>query len=551
MNHHYTIGLDYGSLSARGVLVNCETGAMIAEAVMEYPHGIISQKLPTGVMLTGEWMLQHPADYTKALEYIVPQLLKLSQVNASCIVGICIDFTASTVIPLDKNFRPLCLNPRYENRPHAWPKLWKHHGAHSQAMLLTELCKEMELPYLDWYGGSISPETLIAKVIQVFQEDRDIYEKTDCFMEASDYLTSLLVGHPVFGASAASAKALWSPDQGYPSQEVFQAIDPQLSDLPSKLMNRFADSKCLYPGEKVGTLCAQMAAKLGLKEGISVSAPQMDAYAAMPGLSITSPGTAMMVIGTSTGIMLLSDKRHPVPGVTACLPDTYYPGLFGYGSGQASVGDTFDWFVKHCVPADYHAAASESEISIHDYLSDLVKDLSPGDTGLIALDWFNGNRSCLANGRLSGMVLGLTLDTQPEHIYRALLEGTAFGARVILESYEKAGVPIKDIVICGGIALKNPFMMQIYADVLGKQIRVSRCTQAPALGSAIYAAAAAGLGNVYQMTGHMGCKEYLSYSPDPTVQCRYEHLYSEYLKLHDYFGRGNNPVMEYLSQIRK
>jgi len=551
MNNHYTIGLDYGSLSARGVLVNCETGVIIAETVMEYPHGIISHKLPAGAILTGEWMLQHPADYTKALEYIVPQLVKLSQVNVSCIVGIGIDFTASTIIPLDKDFQPLCLNPLYENRPHAWPKLWKHHGAHAQAKLLTELCKEMQLPYLDWYGGSISQETLIAKAIQVFQEDRDIYEIIDCFMEASDYITSLLTGRPVFGASVATAKALWSPDHGYPSPEFFHAVDPQLINFPLKLMDRFTGSTCLYPGEKAGTLCMQMATKLGLKEGISVSAPQMDAYAALPGLGIVSPGTAMMVIGTSTGIMLLSDKNHHVPGVTACLPDTYYPGLYGYASGQASVGDTFDWFIKHCVPADYHEAASAAGISIHDYLSDLVKNLSPGDTGLIALDWFNGNRSCLANGKLSGMILGLNLNTRPEHIYRALLEGTAFGARVILESYEKVGIPIKDIVICGGIALKNPFMMQIYADVLGKPIRVSRCTQAPALGSAIYAAAAAGLGNVYQMTERMGYTEYLHYAPDPTTQSRYEHLYSEYLLLHDYFGRGKNPVMEYLSQIRK
>lgn len=551
MNNQYTIGLDYGSLSARGVLVNCESGAIIAEAVMEYPHGIISQKLPAGATLSGEWMLQHPADYIQALEYIVPQLLSTSQVSPADIVGICVDFTASTVIPLDRSFRPVCLDPLYENRPHAWPKLWKHHGAHAQAKLLTKLCRELGLPYLDWYGGSISPETLIAKVIQVFQEDRDIYEKTDCYMEASDYITSMLIGQPVFGASAASAKALWSQKEGYPSQTLFEAVDPQLVDLTSKLMHRFADSKCLYPGEKAGTLCAQMAAKLGLKEGISVSAPQMDAYAAMPGLGIASPGTAMMVIGTSTGIMLLSDQNQPVPGVTACLPDTYYPGLYGYGSGQASVGDTFGWFINHCVPAGYHAAASTAGISTHDYLSNLVKDLSPGDTGLLALDWFNGNRSCLANGRLSGMILGLNLDTRPEHIYRALLEATAFGARVILESYEKAGISINSIVICGGIALKNPLMMQIYADVFGKHILVSRCTQAPALGSAIYAAAAAGLGNVYQMTARMGCTEYLRYTPDPIAQSRYEHLYSEYLLLHDYFGRGNNTVMEYLSQIRK
>lgn len=551
MKKQYSIGLDYGSLSARGVLVNCETGAILAEATMEYPHGIISHQLPSGVQLSGEWMLQHPSDYTIALENIVPRLLIQSCVDPKQIVGLCIDFTASTVIPLDGNLRPLCLDPIFEGRPHAWPKLWKHHGAHVQAKILTDLCKKMELPYNDWYGGSISPETLTAKVIQVFQEDRDVYNHVDCFMEASDYITSLLTGSAVFGASAASAKALWSTEMGYPSQEFFGSIDPDLTDLPAKLMGHFPSGKCIYPGEKAGTLCAAMAERLGLAEGIAISAPQMDAYAAMPGLGIASPGTAMMVIGTSTGIMLLSDTYHSVPGVTACLPNTYYPGLYGYGSGQASVGDIFDWFVKNCVNAEYQSNASHRGLSIHEYLTELAEKAEPGDTGLVALDWFNGNRSCLANGRLCGMILGLTLNTRPEHIYRTLLEATAFGARVILEAYEKAGIQIDRIAVCGGIALKNPLMMQIYADVLGKPVFVSLCSQAPALGSSIYGAAAAGLGNIYQMVEKMGCKEYLCYSPNQAHQSKYDTLYQHYIMLHDYFGLKNNTLMENLSLTRK
>lgn len=543
MTNCYTIGIDYGSLSARGVLVNVQNGGVEAEAVMDYPHGLL-ETLPDGTPLKSEWVLQDPDDYLETLYFVVDSLLKQSGVEPKQIIGIGLDATASTPLPLDADFRPLCKDARYAHRPHAWLKLWKHHAARPQAEQLAQVCREQERPYLDWYGGMISQECLLAKVTQIFQEDREIFDAADCIIEVGDYLVSLLAGKPAFSASAAAAKAFWSPKQGYPDDRFFAAIDPELADLPrKKLMDHFPERTVCLPGELAGRLCPAMAEKLGLCPGIAVSAFQMDAYAGMPGLGICEAGKMMMVVGTSTAILLLSEDAPLVEGVTACIPDAMMPGLWGYASGQASVGDGFQWFVDTCVPGSYAAAARERGISMHSYLTELAQPLKPGETGLLALDWFNGNKSVLMTSRLSGMFLGLTLKTKPEHIYRAMLEATAFGARKVVEAYEKKQVPIREIVACGGIACKNPFMMQMYADVLRKPLRVSLCTQAPALGSAIYAAAAAGEGDIFAAADRMGSRQTRLYLPNAENQEAYEALYQEYSLLHDYFGRGENAVM--------
>ena len=556
MEKKYTIGLDYGSLSGRAVLADTCDGRIAAEAVMEYPHGIMDSLPLDGSPLKGQWCLQNPQDYVDVLEDVIPQLLKKSGIDPKAVVGLGVDFTASTVIPLDKDFKPLSSHEAFSGRPHAWTKLWKHHGAGEQAEKLTNLCREQGLPYLDWYGGRISVECLMAKVLQVFEEDRDCFEAADCFVEGADYITSLLAGEPVFGGSIAAAKAMWSREAGYPGDSFFRKLDESLKGLPEKkLIDHFPAGKIGYPGEQVGRLCPAMADRLGLLPGIAISAPQMDGYAAMPGIGMVKPGSLMMIIGTSTGIMALSREKRKVEGATACLPDTFYPGLWGYASGQASVGDGFEWFIQSCVPERYAREARKQKMNLHQYLTELASPLEPGQTGLIALDWFNGNKSCLGNSRLSGMLLGLRLQTKPEHIYRALLEATAFGARRIKEAYEKAGIVIEEIAACGGIAGKNPLLMQIYADVLGMPIKVSLCSQAPALGSAIYAAAAAGqetgYADIFEAAKSMGNDQHVMYVPKEENRLPYDELYQEYCTLHDYFGRGQNRVMERLSQAGK
>ena len=363
-------------------------------------------------------------------------------------------------------------------------------------------------------------------------------------------------GLPVFSTPPACAKAFYDSKTGYPDSRFFAAFHPAFAHLPQeKLMNRFAQHVLVHPCQKGGELCPEMAQALGLCAGTAVVAGHMDSYTPMAALGIDKPGIMMMILGTSAAILLLSDQQRPVKGVTASLPDIFFPGLWGYASGQASVGDGLQWFAEHCVPGAYEREAERQNLSIQQYLTQLAQNLSPGETGLICLDWLNGNKSCLGNPRLSGMFLGLNLQTRPEQIYRAMLEATAFGARVIVEAYRSAGVPVNEIRACGGIAHKNPLMMQIYADVLGVPIAVSRCTQAPALGAAIYAASAAGeqtgYPDVFAAVESMADRTFLVYTPNEQHQAAYETLYSEYCTLHDYFGCGENRIMERLYHQRK
>ena len=550
----YTIGVDYGSLSGRGVLVDTADGRIAAEAVMSYPHGAMNNCLPDGTPLPAEWVVQHPADFRQVLHVVVPELLKQSGVSPEQVVGIGIDFTSATVVALDEQLRPLCEQPEYASVPHAWPKMWKHHAAAAQAKRLTQVAKEQGRPYPERHGGSIPSESMIPKVVQTLQEAPEVYDKIACFMEAGDYLTSWLVGGPVRSLSMAAARALWLEDSGYPDNDFLCAVDPGLKDMPKqKLADRFPNCVSGYPGQKVGVICQEAAQELGIPAGIAVSAPQMDAYAAFPGIGIAEPGIMMLVMGTSTAILMMGEKKN-VEGITACVPDIVLPGHYGYGSGQSSVGDCFQWCIENCVPEAYAQEAKRLGISLHQYLSQLAAPLKPGQTGLIALDWLNGNKSCLANSKLSGMILGLNMKTKPEHIYRALQEATAFGCRVIVEAYEKSGVPVKEIVACGGIAGKNPVLVQMYTDILGKPLRLSRCTQGPALGSAIYAAAAAGeqtgYEDIYAAIRGMSYDDSVLYIPNLENQRAYEELYQWYVQLHDYFGRENRQLMEYFSDKR-
>ena len=544
-NAQYTIGLDYGSLSCRGVLADVSNGRVIAEAMLAYPHAVMDKALPDGTPLHGEWCLQHPGDFVLALETVVPELMHKSGIAKEQVVGIGVDCTSSTPMPVDADFRPLSENPAFAGRPHAWLKMWKHHGAASQAEKIDRVCHEMEQKYLNWYGGKINSECMLAKVLQVFEEDREVFNAADAFIEMGDYLTSLLAGRPAFSTTLASAKSFWGMKEGYPDGEFYAALHPELHNLPEKLMEHYPDHIIARPGECVGGLCTEMAEKLGLCAGIAVSAAQMDGYSPMLSLGIADEGEMMMIIGTSTGIMILSREPKRVEGVTACLPDTYYPGFWGYGSGQASVGDGFQWFSENCVPAAYENEAVKRGLHIQQLLTEKAEKLTIGESGVMALDWINGNKSVLGNSRLSGAFIGMTLTTRAEHLYRALLEATAFGARIVVEAFRGAGVPVKAIRACGGVAGKNPLMMQIYADVLGVPLQVSRLTQAPALGTAIYAAAAAGVHeDVFAAVRAMSDSDCITYMPKPENQAAYEELYEEYVLLHDYFGRGQNRVME-------
>ena len=541
MDSTCTIGLDYGSLSCRGVLACTEDGSLLAEAEFPYPHGVLYDALPDGTPLPPQWAVQYPQDYVDALERVIPALLRESGLPPEAVIGLGIDTTASTVVAVGRDLTPLCRIPGFENRPHAWPKMWKHHAAQAETRDLTE--EAGGPPALERYGGAVGAEFLPPKVLQCLREDPEAFGAAETFFECGDWLASLLVGREVRSGAYLTCKSLWEPRSGYPRGPLFDALTEKLA------FHGGVRPVIAWPGQSVGTLTPEMARRLGLTPRTVVSAPQMDAYAGFPGSGAAGAGTLALVLGTSNAFLLLGREPRRVPGICGAVPDSILPGFTGYAAGQASAGDIFRWFTENCVPAAYERAAREE--GIHACLTRLAADRKPGESGLLALDWWNGNKSVLNNSGLSGMILGMTLATRPEDIYRALIEATAYGARRITEAFRQAGVEIHRVVASGGIALKNPLLMQIYADVLDMPIAVSPCTQAAALGSAMYAAAAAGAsgggyGTAAEAVAAMSRPCEIRYTPDAEARRIYERLYREYLTLHDYFGCGGNQVMERL-----
>lgn len=543
----YTIGLDFGSLSCRGILVDTSDGRICAEATFTYPHGVMTEHLPDGTPLEGDVAFQHPRDFREAMEEVIKEIVSKCD-HPENIVGIAADTTVSTVIALDGDFSPLCEKPEFVSRPQAFAKMWKHHGAAPMAKRVEQICIDQSRPYLDWYGGSISSESLFMKAIETFERDREVYDATACFIELSDYVTSLLAGKPTFSRPLMMSKAFYDPKTGYPDADFLGAYHSELVNLPEKLTEAFREKTVAIPSEKAGTICPEIAKRLGLPEGVAVSAGTADSYSPLLGIGIKGAGQMIMTVGTSTGIMIMSDGEHFVEGVTASLPEIYgIKNKHCYASGQTSTGDALGWFAENCTPARYEREAEERDISVQSLLTEKAAALPVGSGGVMALDWLGGNKSCLANPNLTGLFIGLTLSTKPEQMYRALIEATAFGARAIVENYEKCGVPVREIRAAGGIVGKNRLLMQIYADVIGLPIRAGRCPQIPALGAAINAAVAAGAyPDIESAVDAMSVKDFDIYTPNPENHEKYARLYAEYMALHDYFGRGANKIMERL-----
>ncbi len=374
----------------------------------------------------------------------------------------------------------------------------------------------------------------------------EVYEATDNFMEVSDYLVYLLTGEVTRCMCHAGYKLLWNEEDGYPAKEFLGMLHPLLFSLEEKLKGRE-----VQVGECAGRLTEEAAGRLGLKAGTAVAASLIDAHVAVPSAGIDGPDQALMILGTSCCMLLCSEKLSYIKGISGCVRNAVLPGLYAYEAGQSAVGDLFEWFVNNCVPGSYEREAAGRGISLHTLLSEKASRLLPGESGLVALDWWNGNRSCLADANLSGMILGLKLRTKPEEIYRALLEATAFGMRAIFEEFAKGGVTAKELYACGGIVGKNPFMMQIYADVLGKTILTGSTDQGSAFGAAVYATVAAGIqagghGTVNEAARTMGRTGEIKFEPIPEHVEAYNRLYKEYKILHDYFGAGGNEVMHRL-----
>lgn len=538
----YVIGIDYGTLSGRCVLVDVKSGDEVAESVLNYPHAVMDERLPNGERLPSSYALQHPEDYLDVLKTTIPDVLKKANITADDVVGLGIDFTACTILPMDMNGTPLCMKDEYKDERHAYVKLWKHHAAQGEADEINELATKRGEKWLSIYGGKVSCEWALPKILQVLREAPEIYDDTYRFIEAADWLSLILTGEETHSAVFAGYKGLWNAETGYPSNDFMVALDSRLDGIVGTKLS----TNVLGMDKTAGKIDARGAQLTGLKVGTPVALPMIDAHAAMPALNITGDGDLMLILGTSACHILNSKDAKTVEGICGYVKDGVIPGLYTYEAGQAGVGDIFDWFVKNCVPASYTEEAKEKGISIHKLLREKANKLSVGESGLLALDWWNGNRSVLVNSNLTGMLLGMTLGTKPEEIYRALIEATAYGLKVIVEQYENSGISIKSICAAGGIAQKDEMMMQIYADVLGREIRIAGSTQAGALGSAIYAAVASGIyADVKMAAQKLSKNDVKLYKPIKENVKNYRILYKEYKILHDYFGK-ENLVMEKL-----
>jgi L-ribulokinase len=537
----YSIGIDCGTESGRVVLLELNGGVEVGVAVVPYARGVIDRALPeTDEPLSSDWALQDPDDWRRVVEQGIPAVLATAGVDGRDVIGIGIDFTCCTVLPAAADSTPLCELPSWRARPHAWPKLWKHHSAQHVADRLNEVALARDEPFLERYGGRISSEWYFPKLIELWLEDRAVYDAADCFIEACDWIVWHLTGRLRRAACSAGYKALWSPLDGLPPVAFFTDAYPGFDRPAEKLGTEFAAL-----GERAGTLRAELAHAIGLSSDVAVAVGNVDSFVSAAGAGIRESTSFLTVVGTSICDVVVHPQEILLPGVTGVVKDGVLPGLYGYEAGQAAVGDMLAWFI---------GLFAASEIS-YGVLERGAGSLTPGANGLLALDWWNGNRSVLADADLSGVLIGLTLASTLPEMYRALLESIAFGGRRIIDNFEDHGLPLEQIVACGGIAEKSPLLMQLLADVCGRRVLVPASTEIPARGSALFGAVAAGpavggFDDIMAAIDALAPEIAATYEPDPDAVARYEDLYRLYRELHDTLGHEHLELLHELKRVR-
>lgn len=547
MTEKYLVGVDFGTLSGRAVVVRASDGVQVGTAVTEYKYAVMDRTLDAGdgQKLPPEFALQNPGDYIEVLGEAIPNAIKDAGIDKDDIVGVGIDATSATVFVTDDDGKPLSEYDEFKNEPHAYVKLWKHHGGQDQADRIIALAEERGEEWLERYGGILSSEMLFPKVLETFEKAPEVYEKAAHFVNLLDWVTWRLTGELTFAASDSGYKRMLT-DGEYPSKDFNEALAPGFGDVFETKMN--APIKQL--GEKAGAVTEEMAELTGLPAGVAVAAGNIDAHVVVAGANAVKPGQMTAIIGTSGCYIVNNEEYKPVPGVFGNVEGGAVPALWGIEGGQTAVGDVFAWFEKNGVPESYEIAAREANKSILVYLMEKAFEQKIGEHGLVALDWFNGNRSILSDARLSGGIIGLTLQTTPDEIYRALMEATVFGIRVIIENFEEHGVPVTEIVAAGGL-LKNAHFMQLLADITRRPVSISEAEQTGALGSAVFAAVAAGIyDDVYEAAEKMAQVKEKAYEPNEDAAAKYDELFAIYKQLHDYFGTEETGVMYKLKDIR-
>ncbi|MBQ3183992.1 MAG: ribulokinase [Clostridia bacterium] len=536
----YSIGIDFGTLSGRAILVDISDANTVAEATLEYKHGVMDEYLcDSRIKLPADYALQHPRDYIDVIEYCIPEIIKKSGVHNSDIIGIGVDFTSCTVIPTFCDGTPLCFSEKFNDVPDAYVKLWKDHSSLPYAEKLTELAKIEGLEFINRYGGAVSSEWLIPKIMHIADKSPDVYNDAEYFIEAADWIVWQLCGKQIRSSCTSGYKALWHSKEGYPPSEFFEQLDPKFDNLLSEKLNAPVRSI----GTKAGLITKEWADKLGLNANTAIAIGNIDGHATVPAVKITRPGQMLMILGTSACFMTLDERELNVREIAGYVKDGMMPGYYGYEAGQACMGDHFAWYVKNMLPYEYKLEAQRSGKSDIEYIFEKAAELKPGENGLIALDWWNGNRALPCRSGLAGCIIGINLSTKPEHIFRALVEATAYGARKITDNFRKYGLAIDSIHAAGGIAEKNPFVMQLYADIMDMEIKISGSPQAAALGAAITGAVAGGAYDSLTVAAEcMGKLKDITYKPNPDNRGIYDALYEEFCRLYDYFGRENDTM---------
>jgi L-ribulokinase len=533
----YAIGVDFGTESGRAVLLDLATGDELASGAVRYPHGVLDRQLPhTSERLPPDWALQDPDDWVLVLEDAIPYVIAESGVDPKRVVGLGIDFTSCTVLPVDANGTPLCKFEHWRRRRHAWPKLWKHHAAQPVADRLNDVALARGEDFLSRYGGRISSEWYFPKLIELWLEDREVYDEAHSFVEATDWIVWWLTGTLCRQSCTAGYKALWSPDDGLPSRAYFQAAYPGFDTPAEKLGRRFVPL-----GTPAGVLRAQAAQAVELPASVTVAVGNVDSFVSFPGCGVEQAGTYVTVVGTSICDMVVDPREVRLPGITGVVKDGILPGLFGYEAGQVAVGDMLAWFVDVLAAQGGGFAAFEQAAA----------KLEPGETGLVALDWWNGNRSILADAGLSGVICGLTLQTDRDELYRALLESIAFGNRRIIDNLVEHGLAVDEIVACGGIAERSPLLMQLFADTTGLRVQVPASSEIPARGSALFGAVAAGaFADIGAAVAATRPATACIYRPDASAKAIYDRVYDIYQNLYELLGRTHVELLHGLKRIR-
>lgn len=551
----YVFGFDFGTLSCRGVAVNLENGALAAASESRYRGGVISGVMNhKPILLEDEWFLQDPDDWIRSMCFVSKDMLLSAGIRPEEVLGIGTDFTSCTMLPTDRNGEPLCRMKEYRDTPNAWPKLWKHHGAQKYAEVIERYARENTTWLKEYFGNSVSSEWMFPKIMQVVKENPEVYAAAEYFMEAVDWIVFILTGRLVRTGGILGVNAFWIKGRGYPDRDFCRALDPIMENLVETKLS----GEIVVVGDCIGYLTPYMSDKLGLTTGTVVAAGHSDGAVAGCGAGVTKSGSMMMVMGTSTCHQMMEAEFYSFDGVCSVAADGMIPGLYGYESGQPATGDLFRWFADHCVPGEYRSIAAGQGKDILVYLGELAEALSPGESGLIALDWFNGNRSILSDYNLSGAIVGLTLQTKTEEIYRALVEANVFGSRRILENYEEHKLHISALYAVGGIARKSPWIMQMCADVFKQDVIVPQIDNVPARGAAACGAVAvermypgSGCTDFYDASKRLTPKDTIVYKPDKKRSRLYDGLYILYKKLHDVFGNDGAFMKELKGTCRK